>query len=174
MASPNDIGPASPSAQSSHRSPRIPGSFSSPTLTLFQASPSFAMDQLSSLARKAPSLSALSAAVFNNQPLDEAERRQQIETSVQQATTGMITTAKLAFNDCSLGLYQVADHIQRKVPILVEDKKKLQGLRRCVTTADSDLEDARRMVGEIEQLESFHQISTMLRASLDIARSIKK
>ncbi|KAJ8656193.1 hypothetical protein O0I10_008206 [Lichtheimia ornata] len=146
----------------------------SSSLNLFSSS---SLDQLSSLARRTPGLNTLSAgaaAVLQYPPSDESERKRRIHGSVQQVTTGIVLTAKLAFNDCSIGLYQVADHIQRKVPVIVEDKKRLRAMKSRVETADSDITDARKVVADMEQIQSFQRISEMLKTSLDIVKKAKK
>lgn len=76
----------------------------------------------------------------------------------------------MALNDCSLGFYRISDHIHRKVPRIVETKKKLRNSRQKVQVAISDIEDVRKNVCEIERIESFYNINKMIQKSLDILK----
>ena len=83
-------------------------------------------------------------------------------------------TTQLALNDCSYGLYRVFDHIQRKVPQIVDEKKRLRTTQEQVDTATEDIVDARKVVAEVEHLESFNSISDMIKSSLTIAKNAKE
>ncbi|KAI8138135.1 hypothetical protein BJV82DRAFT_322476 [Fennellomyces sp. T-0311] len=142
------------------------------------ASPPFSIDQLSILARRASSssinISVLTHPFQNPQIPDEQERQQRIYDGARQVTNGVVTTTQLALNDCSIGLHRVFDHIQRKVPQIVDEKKQLRTLREQVDTADEDIADARKVVAEIERIDSFHNISNMIKSSLTILRDAKQ
>lgn len=77
----------------------------------------------------------------------------------------------LSLNDCSLGFYRISDHIHRKVPRIVETKKKIRQLTEKVQIAISDMEDVGKNVRDLEYIESFYNISKMIEKSLDILKN---
>lgn len=76
----------------------------------------------------------------------------------------------MSLNDCSLGFYRISDHIHRKVPRIVDTKKKLRQSSQKVQVAILDIEDVRKNVCDIERIESFYNITKMIEKSLDILR----
>lgn len=79
-----------------------------------------------------------------------------------------------SLNDSSLKLYTISDHIQRKVPRLVELKKKIRQQSDKVETANFDIQDAQRSICDMERIESFVNIFSMIESSHDIIRNSKK
>ncbi|KAI9256633.1 hypothetical protein BDA99DRAFT_516942 [Phascolomyces articulosus] len=142
------------------------------------ASPPFSIDHLSILARRASSSNITISALthpFQNQRLpDEHERQKRTHEAAQQVTTGIEKTTQLALNDCSLGLYRVFDHIQRKVPQIVDEKKQLRTIREQVDTGTEDIVDVRKVVAEVERIESFNNISDMIKSSIAIIKDAKE
>ncbi|KAI9490065.1 hypothetical protein BDB00DRAFT_875650 [Zychaea mexicana] len=142
------------------------------------ASPPFSIDQLSIFARRASSssitISALTQSFQNQRVPDEQERKQRMHDAAHQVTTGVVTTTQLALNDCSVGLYRVFDHIQRKIPQIVDEKKCLRVTREQVDTATEDIVDVRKVVAEVERIESFNNISDMIKSSLTIVKVAKQ
>jgi hypothetical protein len=74
----------------------------------------------------------------------------------------------LSLNDSSLGFYRIFDHIHRKVPKIVETRKRLESMDKRIDTANSDIEDVRKQVHEIERIETFCNIADMIKQSLEI------
>ncbi|KAI9331914.1 hypothetical protein BD770DRAFT_333465 [Pilaira anomala] len=124
-------------------------------------------DQLSLYARRA-SNSSLTLLANNSDQEDKKRRRQR--DKINQTIQGFSQILYMALNDCSLGFYRISDHIYRKVPRIVETKKKLRNSRQKVQVAISDIEDVRKNVCEIERIESFYNINKMIQKSLDILK----
>lgn len=80
----------------------------------------------------------------------------------------------LSLNNSSLGLYTVSDHIYRKVPRLIEMKKKIQQISSQVETADLDIQDAQKSICDIERIDSFVNMSKMIKLSLEIIAKDQK
>lgn len=80
----------------------------------------------------------------------------------------------MALNDCSLGFYRISDHIHRKVPRIVETKRRLKQSSEKVQVAISDIEDVRKNVCDIERIESFYNINKMIAKSIEIINKSKK
>lgn len=86
---------------------------------------------------------------------------------------GIVRTSQLGLNDASLGLYRVYEHIQRKVPGIIADKHQLKETSVNVDTACSDIEDAGKLVADLEHLESFHRMASMIKTSISIIEKSK-
>ncbi|RCH91828.1 hypothetical protein CU098_009008 [Rhizopus stolonifer] len=126
---------------------------------------SWSLDQLSLYTnRRASTQSSLS------QGQDEKKKRRQAER-LKQVSNRFNHILLLSLNDCSLGFYKIFDHIQRKIPKIVETKKKLQKSSEKVAIAILDIKDVRKNVCDIEQIDSFYNISKMIEQSLDIIQS---
>lgn len=89
------------------------------------------------------------------------------------ATHEFENTIKSSFNDASLGLHRVSEHIHRKVPQIAESKAGLRDIEQLVETANSDMLDARRVVEDLECIESFRSIAEMVKTSLTIVKAHK-
>ncbi|KAI9470635.1 MAG: hypothetical protein EXX96DRAFT_364038 [Benjaminiella poitrasii] len=74
----------------------------------------------------------------------------------------------LCLNDCSIGYYRITEHIHRKVPRIVETKKKIQQTNERVKTAVSDIEDIKKNLDDIERIESFYNMNKMIQKTLKI------
>ncbi|GAA5807046.1 hypothetical protein MFLAVUS_000396 [Mucor flavus] len=124
-------------------------------------------DQLSLYAKKA-SNSSLTLLASSSEHEDKKRRRQR--DKISQAIQGFSQVLYMSLNDCSLGFYRISDHIHRKVPRIVETKKKLRQSSQKVQVAILDIEDVRKNVCDIERIESFYNITKMIEKSLDILR----
>lgn len=86
----------------------------------------------------------------------------------KKALQGFSQILLLSLNDCSLGFYRISDHIHRKVPRIVETKRRLKQSSKRVEIAISDIEDVRKNVCDIERIESFYNINKMIERSIQI------
>ncbi|KAI8972286.1 hypothetical protein BDB01DRAFT_810748 [Pilobolus umbonatus] len=166
-----------------HKHKREPSIQSQSSSTLL--SPSWSMlsfDQLSLYARRASnsSLSLLNApGTFSpknpsiTSSLEDENKRRRLKEKIQQAINGFSQSFLLSINDSSLGFYRISDHIQRKVPDMVDTRKRLNQLSKRIDTANTDIEDIRRDVSDIERLEAFLNIHQMIRTSLGIIKAAK-
>ncbi|KAI1298688.1 hypothetical protein EDD11_006758 [Mortierella claussenii] len=69
-------------------------------------------------------------------------------------------------NDSSLVLYRVNEHIHKKVPQLVEEKKSLGLILKSVKTANQDLEDARQTLSGIQRISELGAIEDLVKRAL--------
>lgn len=79
----------------------------------------------------------------------------------------------MSLNDCSLGFYRISDHIHRKVPRIVDTKRRLKKSNEKVQVAISDIEDVRKNICDIERIESFYNINKMILKSIEIVNKSK-
>ncbi|KAI9193033.1 uncharacterized protein BJ171DRAFT_535080 [Polychytrium aggregatum] len=66
-------------------------------------------------------------------------------------------------NEPSMGLYRVQEHVHAKVPQLVQHKNDLTQLGKQVSLSNSDLDEAKEILNEMERIQSFENIIKMLR-----------
>ncbi|KAF8939349.1 hypothetical protein BGZ58_009965 [Dissophora ornata] len=71
-----------------------------------------------------------------------------------------------ALNDSSLVFYRVNEHIHKKVPQFVEEKKALVAIRKNVETANQDLEDARQTISGIQRITELGAIEALVKRAL--------
>ncbi|KAI8376159.1 uncharacterized protein BYT42DRAFT_605806 [Radiomyces spectabilis] len=142
-------------------------------------------EQISDYARHASSSSLhllnAGAAMFNPvsiansiHSLDEEERSSRLQERVRRVSTGMVRTLKLSLNDSSVGLHRVMEHIHRKVPQMMDNRAQLRQLGQTVQTSNADIEDARKIVNELDQMQAFVEMANMIHKSLDIVKNTKK
>ncbi|KAL1934391.1 hypothetical protein VTP01DRAFT_6573 [Rhizomucor pusillus] len=149
------------------------------------SSPTFSLDQLSVYARRASNSSinimSSSATTFLQHAVSlhgETDDNMQAKNAkvyenAQTTTHEFENTIKSSFNDASLGLHRVSEHIHRKVPQIAESKAGLRDIEQLVETANSDMLDARRVVEDLECIESFRSIAEMVKTSLTIVKAHK-
>ncbi|KAF9133159.1 hypothetical protein BGX30_012401 [Mortierella sp. GBA39] len=78
----------------------------------------------------------------------------------------MSETITGALNDASLVFYRVNEHIHKKVPVLVQEKKALVSIRKDVETANQDMEDARQTISSMQRITEFSTIEALVQRSL--------
>ncbi|KAG1173477.1 hypothetical protein G6F70_005853 [Rhizopus microsporus] len=156
----------------------IPPSWTSTSSS--ESETNFTLDQISSYAKKitssnlfSASSSSSTASSFKLDPSDE-HKRKILKTKSQQALNEFTYAFLLSLNNSSLGLYTVSDHIYRKVPRLIEMKKKIQQISSQVETADLDIQDAQKSICDIERIDSFVNMSKMIKLSLEIIAKDQK
>ncbi|KAF9151284.1 hypothetical protein BGX20_005451, partial [Mortierella sp. AD010] len=76
-----------------------------------------------------------------------------------------------ALNDSSLVLYRVNEHIHKKVPQFVEEKKALVAIRKNVETANQDLEDARQTISGMQRITELGAIEELVKRALAAVQS---
>ncbi|CAO3660232.1 unnamed protein product [Rhizopus stolonifer] len=161
----------------------IPPSWSSSTLqqpssqTPSQLS-ALSLDQLSLYAKKISNAtlypfntsSSSSSTSSIKQNKDTEQRKKALRMKIDQASNGFLRIVLLSLNDRSLKFYTVSEHIQRKVPRLVESKKKMRQLSEKVETANLDIEDAQKSIRDMEQTDSFLNISNMIKSCIELIK----
>ncbi|CAG8499955.1 11542_t:CDS:2 [Ambispora leptoticha] len=71
-------------------------------------------------------------------------------------------------NDSSLGLYHMSEHIRKKVPQFVEEKKNLIALSNTLDLATANITDSRKIIENISNLKQFTNITNLLKNTLEI------
>ncbi|KAF9359915.1 hypothetical protein BGX34_008073 [Mortierella sp. NVP85] len=105
----------------------------------------------------APSGTSLMLEGSNSVLLQNKARKLSIHLS--ESITGVL-------NDSSLVFYRMNEHIHKKVPQFVEEKKALASIRRNVETANQDLEDARHTISGLQRITELGTIEELLKRSL--------
>ncbi|KAG0216167.1 hypothetical protein B0O80DRAFT_528660 [Mortierella sp. GBAus27b] len=89
-------------------------------------------------------------------------RARKMSLHLSESITGVL-------NDSSLVLYRMNEHIHKKVPQLVEEKKALVSIRRNVETANQDLEDARHTISGMQRITELGAIEQLVKSALEAA-----
>ncbi|KAF8933729.1 hypothetical protein BGZ47_010744 [Haplosporangium gracile] len=89
-----------------------------------------------------------------------------LQIKARKMSIHMSETITGAFNDSSLVFYRVNEHIHKKVPVFVQEKKALMSIRKYVETANQDLEDARQTISNIQRIVEFSAIEALVHRSL--------
>ncbi|KAK3808791.1 MAG: hypothetical protein J3Q66DRAFT_406076 [Benniella sp.] len=105
----------------------------------------------------APSGTSLMLEGSNSALLQSKARKLSIHLS--ESITGVL-------NDSSLVFYRMNEHIHKKVPQFVEEKKALASIRRNVEAANQDLEDARHTISGLQRITELGTIEELLKRSL--------
>ncbi|KAI8331291.1 hypothetical protein BD560DRAFT_415855 [Blakeslea trispora] len=143
-------------AQKDKRPESVYSNASSSSALSHSWSNTFSLDQLSLYSKKK---------TFGEQ--EEKKKRRQQER-IKQIARGFNQVLLLSLNDCSLGLYRVIDHVSRRVPKIIDARKKLQSSSQKVKAAILDIKDVRNNVCELEQIDSFFKISQMIEQSISL------
>ncbi|KAF9389424.1 hypothetical protein CPC16_005810 [Podila verticillata] len=86
----------------------------------------------------------------------------------------MSETINGVLNDSSLVFYRVNEHIHKKVPILVQEKKALANIRKNVETANQDMEDARQTISSMQRIAELGRIEELVNRSLAQFEELRK
>ncbi|CAJ0757380.1 4136_t:CDS:2, partial [Entrophospora sp. SA101] len=77
------------------------------------------------------------------------------------------------YNDSSIGLYHMSEHIRRRVPQIIEDKKSLISSTKDVEISNSDMKDSLGIVESITKTSSFDNIDEMLKNTIKLIQGSK-
>ncbi|CAG8803289.1 20993_t:CDS:2, partial [Racocetra persica] len=77
------------------------------------------------------------------------------------------------YNDSSLGLYHMSEHIRRRIPQIIEEKRGLINLEKDLEIAISDAKDSYTLVKSLQTISSFKNIGDLLKSTLDIVEAAK-
>ncbi|KAH7042480.1 hypothetical protein BKA57DRAFT_508722 [Linnemannia elongata] len=89
-----------------------------------------------------------------------------LQIKARKMSIHMSETITGALNDTSLVFYRVNEHVHKKVPILVQEKKALVSIRKDVETANQDMEDARQTISSMQRITEFSAIEALVERSL--------
>ncbi|KAK3839847.1 MAG: hypothetical protein J3R72DRAFT_447271 [Linnemannia gamsii] len=89
-----------------------------------------------------------------------------LQIKARKMSIHMSETITGALNDSSLVLYRVNEHVHKKVPVLVQEKKALSSIRKDVETANEDMEDARLAISSLQRITEFGTIEALVQRSL--------
>ncbi|KAI7899708.1 uncharacterized protein BX663DRAFT_520104, partial [Cokeromyces recurvatus] len=90
------------------------------------------------------------------------------EQRIEQNITEFKHILLLCLNDCSIGYYRITEHIHRRVPKIVETKKKIKETSEKVNIAVSNIIDVKKSLNDIEHIESFYNINKMIQKSMKL------
>ncbi|KAG0206373.1 hypothetical protein BGX33_007458, partial [Mortierella sp. NVP41] len=89
-----------------------------------------------------------------------------LQIKARKMSIHMSETIAGALNDSSLVFYRVNEHVHKKVPVLVQEKKALVNIRKDVETANQDMEDARQTISSLQRITEFGTIEALVKRSL--------
>ncbi|KAJ3072074.1 hypothetical protein HDU98_004345 [Podochytrium sp. JEL0797] len=69
-------------------------------------------------------------------------------------------------NESSVGLFRIQEHILKKTPMIVAEKKVQLPLALQIEQKVSDLREAQELVGKMNRVTGFHRSVEMLKAVL--------
>ncbi|KAG0362626.1 hypothetical protein BGZ54_008563 [Gamsiella multidivaricata] len=95
-----------------------------------------------------------------------------LQSKARKASVHLSESITNVLNDSSLVFYRVNEHIHKKVPQLVEEKKALAAIHKDVKTANQDLEDARQTISGMQRITELSSIEALIPRV--IAKFIKK
>ncbi|CAG8682404.1 9126_t:CDS:2 [Acaulospora morrowiae] len=140
-----------------------PSSFSSMT----------SFDHLFSNSKRA-STSGLSLFGMNSVPnLDPVTQETLLKEKVKKASADMELFMRQLYNDSSLGMYHMSEHIRKRVPLIVEEKRGLIALSKELDVEISDIKDSHEIVESIPKIQAFNNISEMLKNTIGILEEVK-
>ncbi|KAF9924202.1 hypothetical protein FBU30_005797 [Linnemannia zychae] len=89
-----------------------------------------------------------------------------LQIKARKLSLHMSETITGSLNDSSLVFYRVNEHVHKKVPLLVQEKKALMNIRRDVETANQDMEDAQQTISSLQRVTEFGTIEALVQRSL--------
>ncbi|CAI2165295.1 15135_t:CDS:2 [Funneliformis geosporum] len=92
---------------------------------------------------------------------------------VVQACVDLETFIRQLYNDSSLGLFHMSEHIRKRVPQIVDEKKGLIGLTKEVEITIEDMKDSCETVESMPKIPCFNNINEMLKSTLAIVEAVK-
>ncbi|KFH65766.1 hypothetical protein MVEG_07870 [Podila verticillata NRRL 6337] len=98
--------------------------------------------------------------------MDSGPSGPSLVTKSRRMSIHMSETINGVLNDSSLVFYRVNEHIHKKVPILVQEKKALANIRKNVETANQDMEDARQTISSMQRIAELGRIEELVNRSL--------
>ncbi|CAG8502923.1 17537_t:CDS:2 [Acaulospora colombiana] len=104
---------------------------------------------------------------------DPAVQEMLLKEKVKKASVDMELFMRQLYNDSSLGMYHMSEHIRRRVPLMVEEKKGLMTLSGELDIAMSDVKDSHEIAKTIPEIDAFRNISKMLEGTIEIMEEVK-
>ncbi|KAF9278070.1 hypothetical protein BGZ68_008806 [Mortierella alpina] len=92
-----------------------------------------------------------------------------LQTKARRMSVHMADSITNSLNDSSLVFYRVNEHIHKKVPLLVQEKKALVGIRKSVETANQDMEDARQTISSMQRISELSHIEDLVKRALAVS-----
>ncbi|CAG8670202.1 1713_t:CDS:2 [Funneliformis mosseae] len=87
-----------------------------------------------------------------------------LKEKVKKACVDLETYIRQLYNDSSLGLYHMSEHIRKRVPQIVDEK---------VEITIEDMKDSCEMVESMPKIPCFNNINEMLKSTLAIVEAAK-
>ncbi|RKP09722.1 hypothetical protein THASP1DRAFT_28492 [Thamnocephalis sphaerospora] len=92
------------------------------------------------------------------------------EERARQAGRSIASALKTSLNDVSLGMFRVCEHVQKRVPQIVEDKKAFRRLEERATTGNANMEDARKIVRTLSSMNTLHNVEVWLSQAIELSK----
>ncbi|KAG0199131.1 hypothetical protein BGX28_007540 [Mortierella sp. GBA30] len=89
-----------------------------------------------------------------------------LQSKARRMSVHLAESITNVLNDSSLVFYRVNEHIHKKVPLLVREKKALVEIRKNVETANQDMEDARQTISSMQRITELGDIEELLKRAL--------
>ncbi|KAI9327969.1 hypothetical protein BDR26DRAFT_874622 [Obelidium mucronatum] len=81
----------------------------------------------------------------------------------QEVTAATSDTLLQLMNESSVGLYRIQEHIIKKTPLIVAERKAQQPLGTQIELAVSDVREAAVLVGKMNRVTGFHRSVELLK-----------
>ncbi|RIA98497.1 hypothetical protein C1645_731564 [Glomus cerebriforme] len=94
-----------------------------------------------------------------------------LREKVKKAYVDLEIYGRQLYNDSSLGLYHMSEHIRKRVPQIVEDKKVLINLTKDVEITLEDMKDSCEVIETMPKIFSFNNINEMLKRTLEMVEA---
>ncbi|KAJ3295353.1 hypothetical protein HK104_002770 [Borealophlyctis nickersoniae] len=94
--------------------------------------------------------------------LNNATRDKVAKAGNSTATSDVSDLIIHLVNESSLGMYRIQEHVHKKVPQLVADKRDIRTLSSQLTRASSNLHDAHDIVQGMNRIDSFSRCTDYL------------
>ncbi|PKC16148.1 hypothetical protein RhiirA5_348072 [Rhizophagus irregularis] len=97
-----------------------------------------------------------------------------LKEKVKKAYIDLEIYGRQLYNDSSLGLYHMSEHIRKRVPQIVEDKKVLTSLTKDVEVTLEDMKDSCEVIESMPTIPCFNNINEMLKRTLEMVEAKNK
>ncbi|KAJ3024431.1 UNVERIFIED_CONTAM: hypothetical protein HDU68_008163 [Siphonaria sp. JEL0065] len=86
-----------------------------------------------------------------------------LREKAQEVTSATSDSLLQLMNESSVGLYRIQEHILKKTPVIVAEKKAQQPLSSQIELAVSDVREASELVGKMNRVTGFHRSVELLK-----------
>ncbi|GJJ78299.1 hypothetical protein EMPS_10658 [Entomortierella parvispora] len=167
-------GPSSPETISPYSSwsvPSLENLFSSRRASSFGLRYNFASSAQAAALSGNSSGGRISPAPSGMSSMMDGASGSSMQSKARKMSVHMSESVTSVLNDVSLVLYRVNEHIHKKVPILVQEKRALSNLGADVERANQDMEDARLTLTSLRRISELGTIEALVKRALVASQS---